>query len=141
MFTAPQAVAEREVFKKELTLIISTNRAAASGATEPPSPVPGGQVTSKGSTPRPLAATSSRAASASSNDRASSSAPTGPQDDFQLRKKVLVRNKELATLHKELVMSGQITESEFWEGREVRNRSLKCGSWLTVFHTHKKEFT
>ena len=28
-------------------------------------------------------------------------------------------NPELGTLHRELVMSGQITEAEFWDGREV----------------------
>jgi transcription initiation factor TFIIH subunit 1 len=31
-----------------------------------------------------------------------------------------VSNPELGALHRDLVMSGQITEAEFWEGREVR---------------------
>ena len=42
-----------------------------------------------------------------------------PTHDFRLRKKVLLSTPELAALHKELVMGGQITENEFWEGREV----------------------
>lgn len=29
-------------------------------------------------------------------------------------------NPELGALHRDLVMGGQITEAEFWEGREVR---------------------
>jgi hypothetical protein len=28
-------------------------------------------------------------------------------------------NPELGALHRDLVMGGQITEAEFWEGREV----------------------
>lgn len=43
-----------------------------------------------------------------------------PTSDFRLRKKVLMSNPELGALHRGLVMSGQITEAEFWEGREVR---------------------
>jgi transcription initiation factor TFIIH subunit 1 len=42
-----------------------------------------------------------------------------PINDFRIRKKVLVKTPELAALHRELVMSGQITETEFWDGREV----------------------
>ena len=41
--------------------------------------------------------------------------------DFELRKKVLRDNPELGALHKDLVMTGQITEAEFWDGREVSN--------------------
>jgi hypothetical protein len=41
------------------------------------------------------------------------------QEDFRLRKKVLMAHPELATLHRELVMTGQITENEFWESRQV----------------------
>jgi hypothetical protein len=39
-----------------------------------------------------------------------------------LAKKVLVKTPELTALHHELVVSGQITETEFWDGREVRAR-------------------
>ncbi|KAF8070610.1 hypothetical protein FPV67DRAFT_1561376 [Lyophyllum atratum] len=41
-----------------------------------------------------------------------------PASDFRLRKKVLIGNPELGQLHRDLVMSGQITEAEFWDGRE-----------------------
>jgi hypothetical protein len=37
-------------------------------------------------------------------------------------KKVLVKTPELTALHCELVVSSQITETEFWDGREVRAR-------------------
>ncbi len=38
-----------------------------------------------------------------------------------LRKRVLDKNATLKMLHRELVLGGQITESEFWDGREVRH--------------------
>jgi transcription initiation factor TFIIH subunit 1 len=38
---------------------------------------------------------------------------------------VLVKNPQLAALHYELVQSGQITDEEFWEGREVRLESRR----------------
>lgn len=117
-FTSPQAVAEREVFKKELTNIIGINRANGTATLGPVPAIP----KANGTPSVPPVARSvplSRATSVSSNDRTSSVAPPGASDDFRLRKKVLVKNAELAALHKELVMSGQITESEFWDGREV----------------------
>ncbi|KAG5353502.1 hypothetical protein C0989_006316 [Termitomyces sp. Mn162] len=92
-FTAPPpaAYSERERFKKELTAIISRNRAH-----EPP-------------TPRPVAPLppSRRTTPAS-----------GPASDFRVRKIVLVANPDLAQLHRDLVIAGQITEEEFWDGRE-----------------------
>lgn len=129
-FTAPQAAAtaEREAFKKELTIIIGNNRAVVNTSGEPFVAAPGTPtpLTSlNASAPRPLPV--SRATSVSSNGRASSSAPSGATDDFRLRKKVLVKNPDLAALHKELVMSGQITESEFWEGREVSSFCAMAG--------------
>ncbi|KAH8119094.1 hypothetical protein DFH11DRAFT_1501151 [Phellopilus nigrolimitatus] len=125
MFTAPQATAstERELFKKEITNIIVLNRASTTDTPTKPllpsSKTPGHASTStpKSFTPLPVPAVS-RATSVSSNGRASSSAPGGSTEDFRIRKKVLMKNPELATLHRELVMTGQITESEFWEGRE-----------------------
>ncbi len=120
MFTAPQATAsaEREVFKRELTMMISENRSNSSAQQQrvhqQENIVPG--------TPKNFPGVS-RATSVSSG-RASSLGPAGAPDDLQLRKKVLVKNSELAKLHRDLVLSGQITEAEFWEGREVRQNSL-----------------
>ncbi|KAL5507412.1 TFB1 [Sanghuangporus vaninii] len=122
MFTSPQASAEREAFKKELQNIIGMNRASAAPS-EPATPglstplqqsLPGRMAMTPRSAP-----SVSRATSVSSTGRGSSGGPSGPTEDFRLRKKVLLKNQELASLHRELVMSGQITESEFWEGREA----------------------
>lgn len=114
MFTSPQASGEREVFKTELTMMISENRSNSSAQQQKVQQQDG----VANGTPRSFPAVS-RATSVSSG-RASSLGPSGAPDDLQLRRKVLVKNADLAKLHRELVLSGQITEAEFWEGREVR---------------------
>lgn len=130
IFTSPQASEERETFKSELTPIIGANRAGngttpaetpTQTQTQTPTPSPVKPVPTSTPTPIPNAFQQSfpSPASRATSSRASSATPGGPVEDFRLRKKVLVRNAELASLHRELVMSGQITESEFWEGREV----------------------
>ena len=58
-----------------------------------------------------------------------------PIRDFAIRKKVLVKTPELAALHRELVVSGQITETEFWDGRELRARLTDVR--LCVFVRHQ----
>ncbi|KAG1729203.1 uncharacterized protein EDB91DRAFT_1159997 [Suillus paluster] len=112
-FTSPQAVAyvEREAFKQELTNIISRNRSVAPTPTQKPT------LLTPAKTPGPIPSTS-RATSVSSDSRTPILSGTDAATDFRLRKKVLLSNPELLALHKELVMSGHITESEFWDGRE-----------------------
>lgn len=129
-FTSPQPVActEREQFKKELTNIISRNR-SVQDASKPlaSSTTTSASVSTPASaapTPRPLAIPShpstSRAGSVSSDRRSTPVIPgNDAASDFRLRKKVLLSNLDLGSLHRDLVMSGQITEAEFWDGREV----------------------
>ena len=123
---APAATAEREQFKNEITNHISRNRTArvsgplASGTPATPTTpnsfaAPPPRTPTKrppGGTPRASSIASDM--SGSGNDAA----------DFQLRKRVLLNSPELATLHRELVMTGQITENEFWDGREVHKYNL-----------------
>lgn len=117
-FTSPQPVAlnEREKFKTELTTIIGRNKGAPDSAPR----LPVSALTH--STPTPVAnASPPRAASVSSSENRATPILTGsdPAQDFRLRKTILLGNPELGTLHRELVIGGQITEAEFWEGREV----------------------
>ncbi|KAG2150920.1 hypothetical protein DEU56DRAFT_779121 [Suillus clintonianus] len=116
-FTSPSAVAyvEREAFKQELTNIISRNRSAAPTPAQKPTPLTASSTPAK--TPAPIPSTS-RATSVSSDSRTPILSGIDAATDFRLRKKVLLSNPELLALHKELVMSGHITESEFWDGRE-----------------------
>jgi transcription initiation factor TFIIH subunit 1 len=131
-FTSPQALTERETFKAQLTTIISNNRAAREGGVLPSpqqtSSVPAAPASSaNGAThhrggapaPTPSRPSTSRAESVSSTR---GTPVNDPVHDFRIRKKVLVKTPELAALHRELVVSGQITETEFWEGREVRDQ-------------------
>ncbi|KAJ7594301.1 hypothetical protein C8J56DRAFT_1044056 [Mycena floridula] len=120
-FTAPQPVAynEREKFKNQITSIIGRNRLG---------PAANGPVTAFASTtttpklqpqPTPSRASSSRAASVSSDQRGTPIIlGNDPAKDFRLRKTVLLAHPELAALHRELVFKGEISEQEFWEGRE-----------------------
>ncbi|KAF9263313.1 hypothetical protein L218DRAFT_959330 [Marasmius fiardii PR-910] len=120
-FISPQPIAtvEREKFKTELAAIISFNRNSSS-KTPQPSPL---KPNDTPATPPPLSIPSrpstSRAASVSSDTRATPIIPgSDPAADFRLRKNVLLTNPDLAALHRELVIGGHITETEFWEGRE-----------------------
>jgi transcription initiation factor TFIIH subunit 1 len=132
-FTSPPPVAltEREMFKAQLSTIISNNRAAREAGV-PPSPQKSTNVLAASPSPngaanRPPASMPSRP-STSRDESVSSTGGTPVNDpihDFRIRKKVLVKTPELAALHRELVMSGQITETEFWEGREVRSTHLR----------------
>ncbi|GJJ06326.1 hypothetical protein Clacol_000517 [Clathrus columnatus] len=115
-FLAPNitALEEREVFKRELSTIISRNRSGLEttpGHLGPPSPFPStpnalprGPQASPGSTPGP-------------RTPVPIGSPGNPEE-FHLRKNILLKHPELATLHSDLVFGGQITEAEFWEGRE-----------------------
>jgi transcription initiation factor TFIIH subunit 1 len=124
-FTSPPplALTERESFKAQLTTIISNNRAARdNGAIQPPQAGVQAPTSSSNAAvrrapvPAPSRASDSRAESVSSHR---GTPVNDPINDFHVRKKVLLNTPELAALHRELVMSGQITETEFWEGREV----------------------
>lgn len=118
----PLALTERESFKAQLTTIISNNRAARDTGTVQP-PQAGPQIPTSSSNggvrrapaPTPSRPSDSRAESVSSHR---GTPVNDPIHDFHVRKKVLLNTFELAALHRELVMSGQITETEFWEGRE-----------------------
>ncbi|KAF8973104.1 hypothetical protein BDZ97DRAFT_1691833 [Flammula alnicola] len=132
-FTSPQpvAISEREKFKQELTSIISRNRSASDNLPRPNVPpintsnsLPvSAAPTPAALTPKPAVTPSrpsvSRAASVASERRGTPViAGNDPASEFRLRKKVLMSNPELGALHRDLVMTGQITEAEFWDGRE-----------------------
>lgn len=99
VFSSSKAVADGQNFKDHITNILTQNLAqqaqqaaraeAATTDAQAAAPI---QVTPRAD--RPL----------SSND---------------LRKFVLLKRADLAALHRELVIPGNITEAEFWAGREV----------------------
>ncbi|KAH9040130.1 hypothetical protein EDB85DRAFT_2072294 [Lactarius pseudohatsudake] len=115
-FTSPPplALTERETFKAQLTTIISNNRAARDigRGTAPANRCPNALqlvVFVAPAAPAPPRPSDSRAESVSSHR---GTPVNDPINDFLVRKKVLLNTPELAALHRELVMSGQITETE-----------------------------
>ncbi|KAJ7187986.1 hypothetical protein C8R46DRAFT_933665 [Mycena filopes] len=130
-FTSPKAHIEREKFKAELTVIVSRNRAAAEAQARAPAPqappkaplLPVKPPVAAAPPQRPslVSATPSRAVSVSSAEQRNVTIIPGndPATDVRLRKTVLMSNPELGALHRELVaITGQLSEAEFWEGRE-----------------------
>lgn len=149
-FTAPQAVAvvERERFKTELSNIVALNRRGPDASVPPPITPIAAPPTPSASTPgprpplTPLARSSvSRATSVASDARTPGTPVVDPTNDFQLRIRVLLSDPELAQLHRELVLSRQITENEFWEGREVSTIVLRvanfCQNAYSTYFKHK----
>lgn len=123
MSAQPTALTDREKFKAELTNIISRNRSGVSTpALATPTTPSAANSLANGIHARPamplVRPALSRTVSTASEARRSP--VNDPTNDFQLRKKVLISTPDLAALHRELVVGGQISESEFWEGREVR---------------------
>jgi hypothetical protein len=136
-----QAAADRNAFKEALTTILGRNRAGAGAVSATPSAsvsasptkpsTPSGATSNNARAPlqHPAGVTgltrpgmTPRATSVASDGRSGISSAPGAgltSDDIRLRKKVLAANPELAVLHRDLVMTGQITEPEFWEGRQV----------------------
>jgi len=118
-FTSPPAVADAELekFKSLLAAVVSANTSGSSGSApstprNPPVKLPGSPLppTASNQPPRPP----------NPYGRSSSAAPSkGGQYGSEVYQKVLTKNPELGDLHRSLVQSGQITEQEFWEGREV----------------------
>jgi transcription initiation factor TFIIH subunit 1 len=134
-FTSPQALVEREKFKTELTTYMGGNRTNSDSAANKALKNSKSPISVQPQLPRPVLAVASpsvaagisrsqstRALSIPGDKRAATPVIIGndPVADFRMRKTVLMSNPELLTLHRELVMTGQITEAEFWEGREVR---------------------
>lgn len=84
------ALSERELVKEQLTQAIAANRARTSQQID-----------------RQL-----------SNTSTSSPGLGFSKDDLEIRKKVLVKDPQLAKLHRDLVIAGVISEDEFWQGRQ-----------------------
>ncbi|GAA5826603.1 hypothetical protein JCM5353_008925 [Sporobolomyces roseus] len=129
---AATALSDRERFKGELSGMIAGNREReASAATNGTATAGGGQTSSNGKGKEKAVDQNAGAgasggaggagASTISNTFTPSSTTTASSSQasvFRLRKLVLQSSPALLALHRELVLTSQITESEFWEGRQ-----------------------
>ena len=128
---------DRKTVQDTLIPFVSANRAG------PSAPVAGGTPGgSGGSAPGTPSAVALGKRKADVGSPAGSGSGTGGKKDrpeeWNLKIKVLKKNPTLNLLYRELVMSKQITESEFWEGREVSGKhhtpiktdGKSCTTWI-----------
>ncbi|CAE6431010.1 unnamed protein product [Rhizoctonia solani] len=97
VFTSLKAVAEGNNFKELITGILTANIAQQQAAAREQAPAADTQA----ATPVTITPRADR-----------------PLSVNDLRKFVLLKRADLAALHRELVMTGSLTEAEFWAGRE-----------------------
>lgn len=125
-FTSTPAIADAELekFKSLLAAVVSANTSGPSTTT--PTPKPAGSPAPPASSPAAAVPSPYARPSPAPYSRSPSAGPSrgGGRYNSDVYQRVLIKNSELADLHRVLVESGQITENEFWEGREVR--SLLC---------------
>ncbi|GAA5962778.1 hypothetical protein JCM3765_001514 [Sporobolomyces pararoseus] len=131
--SAASALSDREKFKAEISTMIARNRereaTAATSASAAPSST--GVALDKGKGKAKVVENGNGASPAGGSGGGGASTPTattsGGQSQggtFRLRKQVLQSSPQLLALHRELVLSGALTEAEFWEGREQLLESL-----------------
>ncbi|KAL7415329.1 hypothetical protein BDY24DRAFT_382565 [Mrakia frigida] len=128
LFTHPStAPKDAEEFKAQLAAIAATNKARLAGPSTPATPA--AATPSTGGAPSP-AAVGSLTAAEKGKGRATPLGAAGGGGlpgrdgrdvltDWDLHKRVLVKNPQLAKLHYDLVQAGELTDAEFWEGREL----------------------
>ncbi len=130
VFNAAQQTAldDREKFKTELAAAVGRNRAAVDGASAPASPAPAPSSPSvaatRAATPdtgaatpattRPASTTVSSTASPVPSKRPRPKDLPPPKTDIELRISVIKSNPQLRALHKDIVISGQMSDAEFW---------------------------
>lgn len=101
--SSTNAIGDREEFKREISQAIAQNRAPKVPETPEIVPAPAPSLD-----PQPL----------SSTNPVDKGKAIDPLEDWRLKKRVLQNNHDLRQLHREMVMGGQISEGEFWDGRE-----------------------
>ncbi|KAA1128781.1 RNA polymerase II transcription factor B subunit 1 [Puccinia graminis f. sp. tritici] len=104
-FTSSDPLSDRETFKKHISEIILQNRGQGQASQAPTQPTDGTEI------PKNPPTDDNRIAS----DKGKA---VNPLEDWRLKKRVLQNHPDLRQLHKEMVIGGQISEGEFWDGRE-----------------------
>ncbi|KAK9767794.1 RNA polymerase II transcription factor B subunit 1 [Basidiobolus ranarum] len=138
-FISKNALRERDSFKDKISSILSSLRTSSPASTlYVPSPT--GGTSTPGSSPISSPAPSSQPISVPKKlnlrvptFKSRSASPvrfsTKPftREDIEIRKTLLARNRDLSSLHKELVLGGHVTEEDFWETRQhlLRNQRVK----------------
>lgn len=133
VFNAAQqtALEDRERFKTELAAAVGRNRASMDGASggATPSSLPGSPAqacspaatatatataATRGATPDTRAATPSRIAPPASAKQPRLNDTARRKTEIELRISVIKSNASLRALHKDIVISGEMSDAEFW---------------------------
>jgi transcription initiation factor TFIIH subunit 1 len=121
-FTSQTKEDDRKAVQDILIPFVSVNKGVSAPAPDPaPAASGSGTSTPVAGTPAALSTVQKgkRKAEDSPAPQFSEAAQAARKAEQKLKIKVLSKNPNLKTLHRELVMGGQISEKEFWEGREV----------------------
>ena len=127
---AAQREEERKIVQNILIPFVSANKTGTASTTEATGSA-AAATPPAGSTPGTPSAVALGKRKAIDESAAPSPAPSGGAgagtqpnkariEAIKLRQRVLKKNPKLAALHRELVIGKQITEADFWQGREVR---------------------
>ncbi|CBQ69882.1 related to TFB1-subunit of RNA polymerase II transcription initiation factor TFIIH [Sporisorium reilianum SRZ2] len=140
VFNAAQQTAldDRENFKNELAAAMGRNKAnvdggsAAPSAPASPAPVPSSpSAATRAATPDTRAATptltrpTTDSPAPSSTQRSKAKDIPPPKTDIELRISVIKSNPQLRALHKDIVISGQMSDAEFWS-HPLRQRLIRA---------------
>ncbi|ORZ26379.1 hypothetical protein BCR41DRAFT_384475 [Lobosporangium transversale] len=149
VFTSGNAMKERNDFKEGISAVLAERqlRANASAAGTPAatavsSPAAGSpSISDSGSAPgTPKPSAQSRIGSSGGPVRKGLNG-SGPTAELKIRFELLKQNKDLANLHRELVMGKHVSEEEFWESRKhlLRNKAVmdqqqkgQSSAWLDL---------
>ncbi|KAI8353740.1 hypothetical protein B0O80DRAFT_62165 [Mortierella sp. GBAus27b] len=147
VFTSSNAMKERNDFKEGISAILAERQlranaaggAGASGSSPAGSPSVSDISSAPGTPKTPSQSKMGSGGSSSSVRRGIAGA--GPSAELKARFELLKQNKELAMLHKEMVMGKHVSEEEFWETRKhlLRNKSAmdqqqkgQSSAWLDL---------
>ncbi|KAK4688710.1 transcription initiation factor TFIIH subunit 1, partial [Tremellales sp. Uapishka_1] len=119
-FTSANSVVDRQTVQDLLIPFVAANKAA------PTASASAGPSTPTASTPTTAAAATVLSANAKGKRKADDPPPLATSNgkaprplNVKLRLRVLNKNPTLKMLHRDLVIGKQITEEEFWDGREA----------------------
>ncbi|KAF9571311.1 RNA polymerase II transcription factor B subunit 1 [Mortierella alpina] len=137
-FPSSNAAKERDAFKDAITAVISARQARTAAST----PAAGGSS--------PLVSDASAPGTPKTSTNASRAGPIGVKRplnggaaaaELRVRVALLTQDKDLATLHKDLVIGKHVSEEEFWESRKhlLRNKTVmdqqqkgQSSAWLDL---------
>ncbi|KAF9181126.1 RNA polymerase II transcription factor B subunit 1 [Haplosporangium sp. Z 767] len=149
IFTSGNALKERNEFKEGIASILALRQArasaGASGSTVGTPTTSGGAGSSAAGSPAVSDTSAPGTPRTPSQSRMGATRRglngTGPSAELKIRFGLLKQNKELAMLHKELVMGKHVSEEEFWESRKhlLRNKAAmdkqqkgQSSAWLDL---------